>query len=106
VLWFSSGEEIAQRVAVVKAYVAEAIEVEKAGLKVAKRKPDELVLPEELQQAFKKNAALKKAFTALTPGRQRAYVLQIAGAKQTATRAARVEKFTPQILKGLGLLDR
>ncbi len=106
VLRFKDAEEIEARRAVVKAYVAEVIEVEKAGLKVELKKPAELELPEELEKKFKEIAGLKKAFMALTPGRQRAYVLHFTGAKQSSTREARIEKFVPQILKGLGIMDR
>ncbi len=88
----------------VKAYIGEAIAVEKAGLKVAFKTNPEPV-PEELEEKFKDNPALKKAFAALTPGRQRGYILYFSAAKQSETRAARIEKCTPQVLKGRGLLD-
>ena len=91
---------------VVKAYVKQAIAVEKAGLKVdapARRDPH---LPDELAATLSKNRSLAKAFAALTPGRQRAYAMHIAGAKQAATRVARIEKCAPQILAGKGLNDR
>jgi uncharacterized protein YdeI (YjbR/CyaY-like superfamily) len=106
VLRFADLGEIVAKTAVVKAYVAEAIEVEKAGLKVKLKASSELALPAELERAFKKLPALKPAFFALTPGRRRAYVLQISAAKQSQTREARVEKYAPQILAGLGLMDR
>jgi uncharacterized protein YdeI (YjbR/CyaY-like superfamily) len=106
VLRFTGMGEIVARKAVVKAYVAEAIEVEKAGLKVKLKPGSELALPAELDRAFKKVPGLKQAFFALTPGRQRAYVLQISAAKQPATREARIEKYAPRILAGLGLMDR
>jgi uncharacterized protein YdeI (YjbR/CyaY-like superfamily) len=91
--------------AIVKAYVNEAIAVEKAGVKVPLKKITEHKVPEELQTKLDSDPAFKKAFQALTPGRQRGYMLYFAGAKQAATRAARVEKCTPQILAGKGLDD-
>jgi uncharacterized protein YdeI (YjbR/CyaY-like superfamily) len=106
VLRFTDMGEIGSKKAVVKAYVSEAIEVEKAGLKVKLKGNSTLTLPEELERKFKENPGLKKAFYALTPGRRRAYVLQISAAKQSATREARIEKYVPQILAGLGLMDR
>lgn len=91
---------------VVKAYVKQAIAVEKAGRKVAFKAKDELELPEELSQILKKDRKLARAFAALTPGRRRGYVLHFAGAKQSQTRSARIEKCAPRILAGLGLNDR
>jgi uncharacterized protein YdeI (YjbR/CyaY-like superfamily) len=87
-----------------KAYINEAIEAEKAGLKVEFKKNPEPI-PEELQHKLDKNAALKTAFNALTPGRQRAYILYFSAAKQSKTRESRIEKWMPQILKGKGLND-
>jgi uncharacterized protein YdeI (YjbR/CyaY-like superfamily) len=101
---FTTAKEITTAKATLKAYVYEAIEVEKAGLKVAIKKNPEPV-PEELQKRLNKNAALKSAFKALTPGRQRAYILYFSAAKQSATREARIEKYIPQILAGKGLND-
>ena len=91
---------------IVKAYVKQAIAVEKAGLKVDAPARRELVIPEELSVALSRNRTLAKAFRGLTPGRQRAYAIHISGAKQAATRAARVEKCAPRILAGKGLTDR
>ena len=88
-----------------KAYVDEAIEVEKAGLKVAFKKITERAVPEELQKKLDEMPALKTAFGALTPGRQRAYLLYFSAAKQSKTRVSRVEKCMKQILKGKGLND-
>jgi uncharacterized protein YdeI (YjbR/CyaY-like superfamily) len=102
---FTSAKEIAKMEKVLKAYIFEAIEVEKAGLKVALKKHDEFAIPEELENQLKKNTALKKAFFALTPGRQRGYILYFAAPKQTATRETRIEKYTQQILNGKGLTD-
>jgi uncharacterized protein YdeI (YjbR/CyaY-like superfamily) len=90
---------------VLKAYVYEAIEVEKAGLKVSALKKPEPV-PEELQIKFTAFPALKKAFYALTPGRQRGYMLHFSAPKQSETRTTRIEKSMKQILKGKGLHDR
>jgi uncharacterized protein YdeI (YjbR/CyaY-like superfamily) len=78
--------------------------VEKAGLKVVMKKNSEPI-PDELQDKFDELPALKTAFAALTPGRQRAYILHISGAKQSKTRTSRIEKWTPQILNGKGLDD-
>jgi uncharacterized protein YdeI (YjbR/CyaY-like superfamily) len=106
VLRFMGLDEIVARRTVVKGYVAEAIELEKAGLKVKLKANSAYSLPEELERKFDEIKGLKEAFYSLTPGRQRAYVLQISAAKQSATRAARIEKYAPQILAGLGLMDR
>ena len=100
-LEFTSPSQI--KVSIVNAYVKQAIAVEQAGLKVGAPTRRALDLPEELAAALAKNRALAKAFNALTPGRQRAYAMHINGAKQAATRAARVEKCAPAILAGLGL---
>jgi uncharacterized protein YdeI (YjbR/CyaY-like superfamily) len=88
-----------------KACVEDAIAVEKAGLKVEKKKTSEFPYPEELQARFEASSELKVAFEALTPGRQRAYLLHFAGAKQAKTREARIDKCAPQILAGKGLDD-
>ncbi len=87
---------------VLQSYVKQAIAVEKKGLKVDFKAKQELELPEELTQAFKKDRKLAKAFEALTPGRKRSYVLHLSSAKQPATRVARIEKCKPKILAGLG----
>ena len=91
--------------AVLKAYIREAVEVEKAGLKVPLKKTMEFNIPEEFQNTLNRDAALKKAFKALTPGRQRAYLLYFSAPKQSRTRESRIEKSVPQILKGKGLND-
>lgn len=88
---------------VVKYYAKQAIAVEKAGLTVDFKAKRELELPEELTQAFKKDRKLEKAFQALTPGRQRSHLLHIQAAKQSRTRAARIEKCAPKILAGKGM---
>ncbi|WP_279620312.1 YdeI family protein [Priestia megaterium] len=102
---FTNVQEIDEKEAILKAYIYEAIEVEKAGLKVQVKKPEELIIPEELQHKFDEIPALKTAFTTLTPGRQRAYILHFSAAKQSKTRESRVEKCIPNILNGKGLND-
>ena len=102
---FTSLGEIAEMKSVLKAYVREAIEVEKSGLKVKLRKTSDLKIPEELQTMLDEFPALKTAFEALTPGRQRAYIYHFSAPKQSKTRESRVLKYMPQILKGKGLLD-
>lgn len=88
-----------------KAYIYEAIEVEKAGLKVNLKKASEFTIPEEFQKKSDEMPALKTAFEALTPGRQRAYILHFSQPKQSKTRKSRVEKYVQQILEGKGLND-
>lgn len=101
---FSSVAEIKKLNAMIKAYVKEAISLEDAGAKVEVKK-EAIALPSELKKIFVKNAKLKKAFQALTPGRQRAYLFFFTSAKQAATRAARIEKWAPKILQGKGMHD-
>jgi uncharacterized protein YdeI (YjbR/CyaY-like superfamily) len=102
---FTNVQEIIKKQMILKAYINEAIEVEKAGLKVELKKTTEFSMPEEFQNQLNKNATLKKAFQALTPGRQRAYLLYFSAPKQPKTRTSRIEKSTPQILNGKGLND-
>jgi len=102
---FTSVREIVKLKTILKAYILEAIEVERAGLKVNFKKTAEFSVAEEFQNKLDKSPALKRAFNALTPGRQRAYLLHFSSAKQPKTREARVEKCTPQILKGKGMDD-
>ena len=102
---FTSVNEILKLAKDLKAYVYEAIEVEKAGLKVTFKKNTELVFPEEFQRRLNEIPSLKTAFAALTPGRQRAYHLYFSAPKQSKTRASRVEKCMKQILDGKGLND-
>jgi len=102
---FSSVQEIAELEPILKAYIYEAIEVEKAGVKVKLKTTADFPVPEELQLKLDAMPALKTAFEALTPGRQRAYLLHFAAPKQSKTREARVEKYMPQILSGKGLND-
>ena len=102
---FSDVREIVKLKPVLKAYIYEAIEVEKAGLKVPLKKTKEFSMPEEFQNKLNENRPLKKAFNALTPGRQRGYLLYFSAPKQSKTRESRVEKCMPQILNGKGLND-
>ena len=102
---FTNVQKIVKMEKILKAYVYEAIEVERAGLKVKLKKTSEFKIPEEFQKRLDKNATLKKAFDALTPGRQRAYIFYFSQAKQSKTREARVEKYIKQILSGKGLDD-
>lgn len=102
---FTNVREIVKLRSTLKAYIYEAIEVEKAGLKVALKKTTEYKVPEEFQKKLDSNAVLKTAFKALTPGRQRGYLLHFSQPKQSTTRESRVEKCIPQILKGKGLND-
>jgi uncharacterized protein YdeI (YjbR/CyaY-like superfamily) len=102
---FTNVQEIVQKKKMLKNYVYEAIEVEKAGLKVNLKKTREFEMPVEFQNKLNKTPALKKAFNALTPGRQRAYLLYFSAPKQSKTRESRIEKSAPQILKGMGLND-
>lgn len=102
---FTNLSEIVERERVLKAYIYEAIEVEKAGLKVNLKKTAEFNMPEEFQNKLNATPALKTAFEALTPGRQRAYLLYFSAPKQSKTRESRIEKSTQQILDGKGLND-
>ncbi len=105
VIKFKSVQQIADLEPVLKAYIHEAIEVEKAGLKVEFKKSHEHELPDEFQKQLDENPALQNAFEALTAGRQRAYLLHFAAPKQAKTRESRVEKCIPRILAGKGLND-
>jgi uncharacterized protein YdeI (YjbR/CyaY-like superfamily) len=103
---FTSVREIVEMEPILKAYIYEAIEVEKAGLKVDFKKTSEYTIPEEFQSKLDEIPALKTAFEALTPGRQRAYLLYFSQPKQSKTRVSRVERYMQQILDGKGLNDR
>lgn len=103
---FTNVREIVELKDVLKTYIREAIEVEKAGLEVTFKKTTEFGIPEEFQTKLNENPALKSAFAALTPGRQRAYLLYFSGAKQPKTRASRVEKCMQQIVNGKGIDDQ
>ncbi|MGP8214156.1 MAG: YdeI/OmpD-associated family protein [Bacteroidia bacterium] len=102
---FTNVKEIAKLAPILKAYIKEAIEVEKAGLKVTLKKTSEYKIPEEFQDKLDENPALKKAFYALTPGRQRGYIFYFSQAKQSKTRVERVEKYMQQIMMGKGIND-
>jgi uncharacterized protein YdeI (YjbR/CyaY-like superfamily) len=103
---FTNVREIVEMETILKAYIYEAIEVEKAGLKVNFKKNTDLIFPEEFQKKLDKIPALKTAFNALTPGRQRAYNFYFSEPKQSKTRESRVEKCMQQILNGKGLNDQ
>jgi uncharacterized protein YdeI (YjbR/CyaY-like superfamily) len=102
---FTTIREIVKLESTLKKYIYEAAEVEEAGLKVNFKKSSEFTMPEEFQNKLNKSAALKKAFAALTPGRQRGYLLYFSSAKQAKTRESRVEKYVKRILDGKGLED-
>ena len=102
---FTNVREILEMESILKVYIKEAIEVEKAGLDVDYKKTSEFVIPEEFQNRLDEFPALKTAFDALTPGRQRGYILYFSGAKQSKTRESRVEKCVQQILDGKGFND-
>jgi uncharacterized protein YdeI (YjbR/CyaY-like superfamily) len=104
-LRFSNLNEIVRQAASIKAYTYEAMEVEKAGLKVQLKETAAFDMPEEFKQKLEENPTVKRAFEALTPGRQRAYLLHFSQARQAKTREARIEKCLPQILNGEGLND-
>lgn len=104
-LRFTDVREIEEMEPIIKDYIYEAIEVEKDGLEVNFKKQKDLIIPEELQYKFDEIPALKTAFEALTPGRQRAYILYFSQAKQSKTRETRIEKYIQQILNGKGLND-
>ena len=102
---FTNTREIVEMEPILKAYINEAIEVERAGLKMDFKKTTEFIIPEEFQKKLDEIPALKTAFYALTPGRQRAYILYFSAPKQSKTRESRVEKCMQQILNGKGLND-
>jgi len=101
----TSMDEMLGQEEVLRAYIQDAIAVEKAGVKVVVKKQEEYPVPSELEESFAENRDLQHAFYGLTPGRQRAYLLHFAEAKQSATRKARIEKYAPRILKGKGIID-
>ena len=102
---FTNAREIVKLKSTLKSYIRNAVEVEKSGAKVELKKTKEFKMPEEFKTALDESAALKKAFYALTPGRQRGYLLYFSSAKQSATRESRIKKYAPQILKGKGMDD-
>ena len=106
VMKFTSAKDIAAKAATIKAYVREAIAVEKAGLRMERKTTSDFPVPEELSERFRKDPRFKRAFDALTPGRQRSYLYHFAAAKQSATREARIDKAMPAIFAGRGFLER
>ncbi|HVM88408.1 MAG TPA: DUF1801 domain-containing protein [Puia sp.] len=102
---FTNLKEIVKQDKILKAYIYQAVEVEKAGLKVKLKKTSDFKIPEEFEMKLKKNSTLKKAFNMLTPGRQRQYLFYFSQPKQSKTREARVEKYLDKILHGKGLED-
>jgi len=106
VMKFTSAKDITAMAATIKAYVREAIAVENAGLRMRRKSTSDFPVPEELSERFRRDARFKRAFEALTPGRQRGYLYHFAAAKQSATRTARIEKAMPAIFEGRGFLER
>ena len=106
VMKFTSVKDIKTKAATIKAYVREAIAVEKAGLRMEPKKTSDFPVPAELKERFRRDPRFKRAFKALTPGRQRSYLYHFAAAKQSATRVARIEKAMPAIYEGRGFLEK
>jgi len=106
VMKFTSAKDITAKAPTIKAYVREAIAVEKAGLRMKPRNTSDFPVPQELTERFRKDPRFKRAFKALTPGRQRSYLYHFAAAKQSATRRARIEKAMSAIFEGRGFLER
>ena len=104
-LRFTTIDEIRELEPKIKEYIFEAIEVEKAGLKISYKKTEDFEMVEEFKEALDKDSELKKAFHQLTPGRQRAYLLHFSSAKQSKTKRSRIEKCSPKIREGKGLTD-
>lgn len=102
---FTNADDVRARAETLRQYIAEAVAIEDAGLEIDFQ-PTQVEMPEEFQQLLEKDAALNLAFYSLTPGRQRAYLIYFADAKQSKTRVARIEKYIPRILDGKGMLDR
>lgn len=102
---FTDLQQILDLEKTLKEYMFEAVEVEESGAKIEMKKTKEFEMPEEFQQRLDENSVLKEAFEALTPGRQRAYLLYFSSAKQSSTRTSRIEKYIPEILNGKGLND-
>src|SRR5947207_13002203 len=106
VMKFTSAKDITAEAATIKAYVREAIAVENAGLRMKPKRTSDFPVPEELSERFRRDPRFKRAFEALTPGRQRSYLYHFAAAKQSVTREARIEKAMPAIFEGRGFLER
>ena len=105
IIKFTTVKDIVKIKNILKTYIYEAVEIEKAGLKVEPKKNSEYNVPEELKNQFKQKPDFKKAFEALTPGRQRGYLLYFSDSKQSKTREARIEKYTQRIMSGKGIND-
>ncbi len=103
---FTGIDEITRQETELKELIGEAVQTEKSGLKVPLKKTSEFKMPDEFRSRLNQDSRLKDAFEALTPGRQRAYILYFSSAKQSATREARIEKYTPEILDGIGLNEQ
>jgi uncharacterized protein YdeI (YjbR/CyaY-like superfamily) len=106
VMKFTSAKEITAKAGIIKAYVRQAVAVEKAGLRMKPKRTSDVPVPEELKDRFRSDPRFKRAFDALTPGRQRSYLYHFAAAKQSATRTARIDKAMPAIFEGRGFLER
>src|SRR6476646_84214 len=106
VMKFTSAKDIAAKAATIRAYVREAIAVEKAGLRTKPKRTSDYPVPEELSERFRSDPRFKRAFESLTPGRQRSYLYHFAAAKQSATRRARIDRAMPAIFEGRGFLER
>jgi uncharacterized protein YdeI (YjbR/CyaY-like superfamily) len=106
VMKFTSVKELRAKAATIKAYVREAIAVEKAGLRMKPKTTSDFPVPEELSERFRRDPRFKRAFDALTPGRQRSYLYHFAAAKQSSTRTARIDKAMTAIFEGRGFLER
>jgi len=106
VMKFTSAKEIKAKASTIKSYVREAIAVEKSGQRIEPKKTSDYPVPPELAERLKKDPRFKRAFEALTPGRQRSYLYHFAAAKQSATRVSRIEKAMPAIFEGRGFLER
>ena len=106
VMKFTRAKDITANARIIQAYVREAIAVARSGRRMKKRTTADFPVPEELTQRFRRDPRFKRAFEALTPGRQRSYLYHFAAAKQSATRAARIEKAMPAIFEGRGFLER
>jgi uncharacterized protein YdeI (YjbR/CyaY-like superfamily) len=106
VMKFTSVKDITAKAATIKAYVREAIAIEKAGLRMEPKKTSDFPVPEELTACFRNDPRFQRAFESLTPGRQRSYLYHFAAAKHSATRVARIEKAMPEIFEGRGFLER
>lgn len=104
-LRFSNSKQIREQQDIIKAYIEEAIQLEKDGAKVILKQTSDYKMPIELQNKLDEDTQLKTAFEALTPGRQRAYIFNISQAKQSKTREARIQKYIPKILEGKGIDD-